>query len=325
MHSTLAMKRLLGGLLLAAAGTVTAQAAPRDTIRVLVGFSAGGAADIVARAFADQLRRTTGDNIVVENHPGAAGMIAIDSMLAAPATGQIVEVIPTRQITLAPLVTKTIKYDPIKDLVALGSLAEFGFGVATGQATNVTTMAAYEKWAHAHPEKSSFGFPGVGTPQQFIGVELGKLLHMPLAPIPYKGGANSVIDAIGGQISMLITTEQVLIPYQKQGKLHTLLITSKERNPMLPGVPTATEAGLPGLDERGWIGLFAKTGTPAKLVTQWRATVEKVVTDPQYISTMHNLGYGVPAKQPADFVKKLTSERAAWQKRVTASGFVATN
>ncbi|OWT54211.1 tripartite tricarboxylate transporter substrate-binding protein [Candidimonas nitroreducens] len=325
MHSIPAITRLLGCLLLAAAGTVTAQAAARDTIRVLVGFPAGGAVDIVARAFADQLRQSSGTTVVVENRPGAGGMIAIDSMLAAPASGQIVEVIPSSQITLAPLVTKAIKYDPLTDLVALGSLAEFGFGIATGPATKETTMAGYKDWANAHPDKSNFGFPGVGTPQQFIGVELGKQLHISYTPIAYKGGANSVIDVIGGQIATLVTTEQLLIPYQKQGKLHTLLITSKERNPMLPGVPTAIEVGLPDLDERGWVGLFIKSGTPAKLVTQWRAAVEKVVSNPKYAATMRNLGYGVPAKQPEDFAKKLASERATWQKRVKASGFVATN
>lgn len=295
-----------------------------STVKVLVGFPAGGVVDVVARAFADQLRVLTGATVVVENRPGAAGKLAIDALMAAPAQGDTLAVIPASVLALTPLVVKSATYDAVRDLSALGSLAEYGFGFAVGPgAPGVSTLQGYKAWAQANPKSSSYASPGLGTPQHFMGAQLAKTLGIELAHIPYKGGAAAVTDVIGGQVPMLITTEQLLPPHEAQGKLKTLFVTSRTRNPKMPQVPTAAEVGLAQLESMDWFGLFARTGTPAAKVADWRAVVGKVVADPKYAEAIRGMGYGVPATQPADFTRLLTDERAAWTARVRLTGFTA--
>lgn len=322
MHATSLLKRLLATGLLVAAATAGAQN-PGGTIKILVGFPAGGAPDAVARAFADELRQATGATVLVDNKPGASGKIAIDALLAASADGDTIALIPSSVLALVPLIVKTAKYDSGRDFVGLGSVAEYGFGVAAGPASRATTVQAYKAWATANPKQSSFATPGSGTPQHFLGAQLEKSLGIEIAHVPYKGGAAAVGDVIGGTVPLLITTEQLLVPHEGQGKLKTLFITSHQRNPKMPNVPTAREAGLPQLESVDWFGVFGKAGLPPAKVTQWRAQVEKVVASAKYQEAMKTMGYTVPARQPADFPKLLAAERAAWAERVKLSGFTA--
>lgn len=295
-----------------------------STVKLLVGFPAGGVVDVVARAFADQLRALTGATVVVENRPGAAGKLAIDALMAAPAQGDTLAVIPASVLALTPLVVKSATYDAVRDLSALGSLAEYGFGFAVGSgAPGVNTLQAFKTWALANPKSSSFASPGLGTPQHFMGAQLGKLLGIELAHIPYKGGAAAVTDVIGGQVPMLITTEQLLPPYETQGKLKTLFVTSRTRNPKMPQVPTAAEVGLAQLESMDWFGLFARAGTSPAKAAEWRTVLGKVLADAKYAEAIRGLGFGVPGTQPSDFVKLMTEERAAWTSRVRLTGFTA--
>lgn len=302
-----------------------AQTVP-GTVKILVGFPAGGVVDVVARAFADQLRGLGGATVVVENRPGAAGKLAIDALMAAPAQGDTLAVIPASVLALTPLVVKSATYDAVRDFSALGSLAEYGFGFAVGPgAPGVSTLQGYKAWAQANPKSSSFASPGLGTPQHFMGAQLARLLGIELAHIPYKGGAAAVTDVIGGQVPMLITTELLLPPHEAQGKLKTLFVTSRQRNPKMPQVPTAAEVGLAQLESMDWFGLFARTGTPPAKVAEWRALVGKVLADAKYAEAIKGMGYGVPAAQPVDFTRLLTEERAAWTARVRLTGFTATD
>lgn len=318
------IKRLLAIALVAITGAAAAQTGG-STVKILVGFPAGGAPDAVARAFADELRQLSGATVVVENRPGASGKIAIDTLLSATADGDTVALIPASVLALVPQVIKAAKYDSVRDFVALGSVAEYAFGIAAGPASKATSIGAYKDWAKASASQSSFATPGLGTPQHFLGVQLQKLLQIDLVHVPYKGGSPAVVDVIGGQIPLLITTEQLLVPYEGQGKLKALLVTSRQRNPKMPDVPTAREAGLPQLETVDWFGVFSKAGTPPAKVTQWRTHVGKVLASPKYQAAMKNLGYTVPVAQPADFPKLLAAERAAWTERVKLSGFSATD
>ncbi|MDE2457374.1 MAG: hypothetical protein KGL43_27605, partial [Burkholderiales bacterium] len=306
--------------LAAAAGIAAAQ--PGKTVRLLVGFPAGGAPDAVARAFADQMRQATGQAVVVENKPGASGKLAIDELRNARADGDTIAVIPASILALTPQVLKSARYDPVNDFVGLGSLAEYGFGVAAGPASGATDIAGYKAWAAKHPKDSNFATPGVGTPQHFLGAQLQKALGVELTHIPYKGGASAVTDVIGGQVALLITTEQLLVPYEGQ-KLHTLFITSARPNPRMPKVPTAREVGMPQLESTDWFGLFVQAGTPQAKVDEWRAAVAKITASPAYIAAMKNLGFSVPAKQPVDFIEPVKAAVAAWGRRVKLANFNA--
>jgi tripartite-type tricarboxylate transporter receptor subunit TctC len=323
MHHTSFVKRLISVGVLAVSTIVSAQPAANGNVKILVGFPAGGAPDAVARAFADQLRQTSGATVIVENRPGASGKIAIDALLSSPANGETIAVIPSSVLALVPQIVKSAKYDSVRDFVTLGSVAEYGFGVAAGPLSRATNVAGYKEWAKAHPKESSYGTPGLGTPQHFLGAQFEKVLGVDLTHVPYKGGAAAVTDVLGGTVPLLITTEQLLVPYEAQGTLRTLFITSSQRNPKMPNVPTAREAGMPQLEAVDWFGVFAKAGAPAANVTEWRTQLMKVIGSAKYQEVMKNQGYTVPSAQPADFPKLLAAERNGWAERVKASGFTA--
>lgn len=301
---------------------VHAQQAP--AIKVLVGFPAGGAPDAIARAFAEQVRQTSGVTMVVENRAGASGKLAIDALLAGPADALTVSVMPASLLALVPSVVKSARYDAQRDFIAAGNLAEYGFGIAAGPSSGALDLAAYRTWARANPKSSSFATPGTGTPQHFLGAQLQKGLGIELAHVPYKGGALAVNDVLGGQVPLLITTEQLLVPYEGQGKLKTLLVTSRTRNPRLPGVPTAREAGLPQLEATDWFGLFVKAGTPTAKVDELRTLIAKAIAAPAYKEALARMGYSMPQRQ-TDLAQQVGADQAAWVERVKLSGFTATD
>jgi tripartite-type tricarboxylate transporter receptor subunit TctC len=311
--------------LAACAYTSLAGAQATDTVKILVGFPAGGAPDAVARAYADQLRVATGATVVVENRAGASGKIAIDALLAGAADGQTLALIPSSVLALVPMVVKAAKYDALRDFVTIGSVAEYGFGIAASQTTGIGDFAALKPWLQGKGKAATYATPGLGTPQHFLGAQTAKALGSDLTHVPYRGGAAALTDVIGGQVPFLITTEQLLVPYEGQGKLKPLFITSRERNPRMPNVPTAREIGLSQLESTDWFGVFAKAGTPAAKVDELRGQLAKVVASITYRDAMKGMGYTVPLKQSSNFTQVLQTERAAWADRVKISGFEATD
>jgi len=308
-----------------AAMSNVAPAQPASSIRMLVGYPAGGAPDAVARAFAEHLRQNTGATVIVENRPGASGKLAIDALLTTPANGLTVAVMPSSTLLLVPMVVKSATYDVAKDFTALGNLAEYGFGFAAGPASGAADLAAFKTWVKANPTQVNYATPGTGTPQHFLGAQLQKALNTEMMHVPYKGGAAAMGDLLGGQVPFLITTEQLLVPSYKEGKLKTLFVTSPVRNPKMPTVPTAKEAGLPQLEVQDWFGLFVKSGTPTTQVEDWRAKIGKVTSSAGYQQAIANMGYTIPAKQLDNYAPQLETERKAWAERVKISGFKATD
>ena len=303
----------------------SAFAQEQKIVKILIGFPAGGAPDAVARAFAEQLRVSSGITATIENRTGASGKLAIDGVSAAPADGQTVMLMPLSILLMMPMTSTSAKFDVTRDFTALGSVAEYGFGVAAGPSSGASDLAGFKAWAKANPGKASYATPGAGTPQHFLGAELEKLLGVDLSHIPYRGGAPALNDLLGGQVPMLITTEQLLVPFQAQGKLKTLFITSHERNVKLPGVPTAREVGLPKLETTDWFGVFARAGTPPAKLEEWRALIARVLASQGYRDSVSGMGYTVPKNQTASLLPAIEADRAAWAERVRLSGFKATD
>lgn len=295
-----------------------------NSVKILVGFPAGGAPDAVARAYAEQLRAITGVTVMVENRAGASGKIAIDALLSGPADGQTLVLMPSSVLALVPLVVKSAKYDAVRDFITVGNVAEYGFGIAASQTTGIGDYANLKIWLRGKNKIASYATPGLGTPQHFLGAQLGKALEMEITHVPYRGGAAAVTDVIGGQVPLLITTEQLLVPYEGQGKIKPLFITSHERNPRMPLVPTARELGISQLESTDWFGIFVKAGTPSSKVDDLRIQLSKVVASSGYQDAMKAMGYAIPRKQSTNFSQVLQAERTAWSERVRISGFEAT-
>jgi tripartite-type tricarboxylate transporter receptor subunit TctC len=302
-----------------------AHAQSSSTLKVLVGFPAGGAPDAVARAFADQWRAISGGTVVVENRAGASGKLAVDTLLNAPADGQLLLIMPASVLNTAPMIMRSVKYDSVRDFTVIGNVAEYGFGVAAGPASAAQDLGAFKSWARIQGKSVGYATPGAGTPQHFLGVHLEKLLGITVTHVPYRGGAAAIQDVMSGEIPLLITTEQLLVPHEGQGKLKTLFITSRERNARMPAVPTARELGLTALESSDWFGLFVKSGTPVAKTEELRSQLLKVLTSTGYRDAMKHMGYTVPQRQSANFAQTLQSERAVWAERVKLSGYEATD
>lgn len=321
MKNSAIIRVLLTLIGLAASTFVGAQTSV--SLKILVGFPAGGAPDAVARVYADQLRTLTGATVIVENRAGASGKIAIDALLNGPADGLTMSIIPASVLNTVPLTVKSAKYDSVRDFIAVGSVAEYGFGVAAGPASAAQDLGGFKSWAIKQSRPIAYATPGAGTPQQFLGAHMQKILGFPMAHIPYKGGAAAIGDVISGEVPLLITTEQLLVPHEGQGKLKTLFVTSKERNARMPNVPTAREVGLSQLEASDWFGVFVRTGTSTSKVYELRSQLMKIVSSANYQDAMRKIGYSIPQKQAANFAQLLQSERAVWEERVKLSGFEA--
>lgn len=312
-------KKALAALLML--GCAVAAQAQTQPVRVLVGFPAGGAPDAVARAFADALRRVESVNVVVENKSGAAGLLAIETLLASGRAQDTLAVIPSSAALTVPMINANARYDAHRDLLPLGALADYGFGVAAGPSIDATSLEHVKAWAARNPGSASYATPGVGTPQHLMGVELESLLSTPLLHVPYRGGANAMADLLGGQVPLLITTAQLLVPQHTAGKLKTLFVTTQERHPQMPEVPTANEVGMAALTVQDWFGLFANPQMSPEEAQRWRRRVANVVADPAYQATLVEMGYVVPDRDPAMLVDTMTDEAQRWKNRVGLARF----
>ena len=305
------------GLLLGVTGMPHAQ----TPAKLLVGFPTGGAPDVVARLFADHVRKQGGATIVVENRTGASGTLAIDAVLAAPADGNTLALIPSAVLSLLPVTVKNARFNPNTDFTPLVSLGEYGFAIATGASVPVGSLDEFIKWARSNPAKASYGTPGLGTPQHFLGATLARSAGIDLIHVPYRGGAQALTDVLGGGTASLITTEALIIPHHAKKDLRGLFVTSPQRNPRMGDVPTAKEAGHAQLEAVDWFGLFVRNGTPADAVGRVRQQATQVVNSREYIDAVTQLGYRVMPASPDQLVRKVEQDVSSWSARVKLSGF----
>lgn len=171
---------------------------------ILVGFPAGGAPDAVARAYADQSRVVTCATVIVENRAGASGKIAIDALLVGAADGQTLALIPSSVLALVPMIVKSARYDALRDFITVGSVAEYGFGVAASQTIGVGDFGAFRFWARAQGKAAGYATPGSGTPQHFLGSQLAKAVGAELTHVPYRGGAAARVDELRAQLTKVL-------------------------------------------------------------------------------------------------------------------------
>lgn len=300
-----------------------ALAQPAAPLKLLVGFPPGGAPDVVARLYADQMKKATGANVVVENRAGASGKLAIDALFAASADGNTLALIPSAVLALIPHTLKSAKFNPTNDFVPIASLAEYGFTLATGPGVPRGNLEEFLKWVRSNPGKASFGTPGLGTPQHFLGASLAKTAGVDLAHVPYRGGAQALTDVLGGRTSSLITTEPLVVPLHAKKELNALIVTSPQRNLKMADVPTAQESGFVYLEAVDWFGLFARAGTPGEVVRRLQQQAGSVVALKEYVSAVTDLGYRVSPARPEQLRAMIEKDVSSWGTRVKVAGFTA--
>lgn len=315
---------VLAAAMLVAAVTGEAQTYPIKTVRIVVGFALGGSTDLTARIFAQELNRLWKTQVVVDNRPGASGMIGAELAAKAPADGHTLLVSPQTSIVVAPLIFKKINYEPMKDfatIAVIGSTPQLLVLHPSLPARNFKEFAALVKRGARTLSYASGGF---GSTPHMAGELLNTSLGVRVTHVPYKGENPGVADLLGGQVPYMFSNFPVVFPHVTAGKLRAVAITSLKRSPLAPQYPTVAESGIPGFDTATWSGLYAPSATPREVVGRIHAAIKKIQTAPEFRKRMLEQGIDqseadTPEKHAA-FVK---SETEKWGKVIREAGVKA--
>lgn len=319
------LKTLAGWATAASAGLAPgARAQDARTVRMIVGFPAGGSTDVVARLFADALRTASGQPVIVENVAGAAGRLGHQRVRGATPDGTTLLVTPAALMTLYPHVYAKLGYAPLKDFDPITSLASLAFTVVVSTAVvpeRVRTLDDLVDWFRANPNQASFASGGTGTPMHFAGVMLSQYAKQGLTHVPYKGATPMIQDLLGGQIPVAVTTLTDILPHVGGGRVRVLAVTSPRRSAYLPNVPTMVEYGAREISVTDWFGVFAPAGTPAATLDRLNEQLRAAITTPTIRETMNKLGLEPAGAARADFARTVESDTARWAPVVQATGF----
>lgn len=294
---------------------------PKGPVRILVGFSAGGSADIVGRLIAEKFRERTGLTTLVENKPGVSGVIATEATAKAPPDGNTMVLAAMTSTIMAKLTFTKLPYDPQKDLAPVCLVTTFQLVLTVTPSLPVTSMAQFAAWAKANPAKASFGVPAVGGHSHFFGLMLGKTLGVDMQVVPYKGSAPMVTDLSSGQLNLGISSLSDFLTSHKAGKVRIIATSGKERSLSAPELPTFTESGFPTLAGDGWLALYAPANTPPATVAALSAEISAVLKLPEIRERIVQLGMEPRGSTPAGLAEFDEAELKRWQPIVAASGF----
>ena len=314
---------MAGGAALALPGALQAQNKP--AIRILVGFPPGGATDAITRVVADRLPALLGQPVIIDNKPGVGGRIAADMLLAAPADGQTYMVAPNATPTFQMLVFKDqVKWNILKDFVSVAGLASYPLGMGVSLETGASNAREFIEWAKRNPGKGSFGTPGTGGQNHFLGVQLAKTAGIDLPVTPYKGSPPMVTDLVGGHVPSAISLLDGMMAQHRAGKIKVIGVFTRERSPLMPDIPTFAEQGIDVTSGEGWTGMWAKAGTPAAEVTRMQNAVRQVLQMPDVREIMTTKLWAYPLfRNGAELEAVQRAELAHWEPIIKASGFKA--
>lgn len=318
---TALLRRLaLATLLALAAAVASAQTYPSKPIRIVVPFPPGGATDILARDVAQKLTEAWGQQVIVDNRPGAGGNIGSELVAKAAPDGYTLEMgtVGTHAIN-ASLYAK-MPYDHVKDFVPVILVAAVPNVLEVNPAVPVDSVAELIAYAKANPGKLNFASSGNGTSIHLSGEQFKVMAGVKMTHVPYKGSAPALQDLLGGQVQLMFDNLPPSLPHIRAGKLRALAVTSATRAPALPDVPTVAEAGLPGFEASSWFGLLAPAGTPPAIVAKINAEVAKWIASPEAKEKLAKQGANAAGGTPEDFARHIAAETEKWAKVVKASG-----
>ncbi len=302
-----------------------ADAATLDkVVHIIVGFPAGGGTDIVARVLAQALQGDYASSIVVEDRPGASARLAVEYVKNAPADGSVMLFTPDFPLTLYPSSFKSLKYDPVKDFIAVGPAAKGSLVLVIGPAVpaDVKTLKDFIAWCKANPDKANVADTSPGATPHFTTVMLASEAKVTLTPVHYRGGAPAMEDLIGGHVPASVNPVSEVMAFAKAGKIRALAVTGEHRTPFLPDVPTMKEQGFNVVVE-SLTGVFVPAKTPAPIVTALNAAMRKATASKQMIDSLAKFGTEPTYMATADFTAWIKQEIARWRPVVKASGFKA--
>jgi len=309
-------------LLLLFATVLPAKAADyAGTVRILVGFPPGGATDVVARILGEKLRVIMNQPVIVENKPGAGGMIATQQLKAASPDGSTIMLTIDHSHVIIPLTFKSPGYDPLRDFTALAGVASYYNVMALSSTIPAKTPAEFGAWLKANPGKANYGIPAVGSVPQFAGLLVGQSLGTPMVAIPYKGGAPLVQDLLGGQVPAAFLSLTESIEHHRSGKMHVMAVSGTSRAKSAPDIPTFQELGIKGVDKNPWLAFFGPKGMQTEFMDRFGRAVSTALADPEVVEKLSKLGNVATYANSTQLQEWVTSASLHWGPVIKASGF----
>jgi tripartite-type tricarboxylate transporter receptor subunit TctC len=293
---------------------------PSKPIRIIVTFPAGGPADFVARAVAQALQEAWGQPVVVDNRPGAGGNIGMNVAAKAAPDGYTLVESSLGPMAISPFVYSSVPYDPLKDLTPIVLAATNPFFLAVRPTLPANNLQEFVALAKAKPNTLTMSSSGVASPSHLAGSLLQSMAGISLTHVPYKGAGESIPAVVNGQVDIAVETPLLIVPQVKAGKLKALLVSTAERSPMLPDVPTGKESGLPDFVASSWYGFHAPAGTPKPIVDKINAEIVKALKSPEMRERFASVGVTAVSTTPAEFTTFVEGEMAKWGKLIRAIG-----
>ncbi len=297
-----------------------AQGYPSKPVRIVAPFGAGSTIDIIGRLIAPKLTDVLGQPVIVENRPGAGGMIGMDAVAKSAPDGHTLIIGALGPLAMNPALYPKTPFDPVKDFAAVCLLATGPVVIAVHPSIPAQTVKDLIDLAKKRPGQLNFGSPGVGSSPHLTG-ELFKLItKTDIVHVPYKGNAEAITDLIGGQLSIVFTGVPPVVPLAKAGKVRLLATTGKQRMPNLPEVPTIREAGIEGADVLIWYGVVAPAATPKDVVARLNREIVKIMNTPDVREKFSQQGVDPASSTPDEFAQMIRDEVTRWGKVIRSAG-----
>ena len=310
------MKTLIASLVLTACTSVCA-AWPEKPIKILVGYTAGGSTDVVARILAPRLSEKLGQPVVVENKPGGAGDLAAEVMLQGPADGYTLMMSTVALHAINPGLLKQ-NFHPLDDFAPIAFVCSYPMIMIASPQTTFRTLPELRSFTASTP--AFYSSSGVGSPGHLSGELLRNRAALNLTHVPYKGGAPSVVAIMSGEAQVNFATLPAVVPQIRGGKVRAVALASKQRNPAVPEVPTMSEWGMADFEVGTWSALIAPKGVPAEVVQKVNAAVNALLSDPAIRQRLIDDGAEVQAMSVSEFAVFMRAENARWVKVVKDAG-----
>jgi len=294
---------------------------PAKNVRIIVGLAPGGTTDVFTRILAQRLTEAWSQNVIVENRPGASGMIGADAVAKAAPDGYTLLVSPQTSLAVAPALYGKAPYDTAKDFAPISLLGSTPLLMIVHPSFPAKTFNEFV--ALAKRQQLTFGSGGVGSSPHMAGELLGARLGIKMTHVPYKGENPAIADTIGGQIPIMFGNLPVAVPHVQSGKVRALANTTAKRSPLAPDIPTVSEAGLKDFAIATWYGMLAPVNTPPELAARIQRDAARVLTQTDTRDRLTKLGVDLVLNTPEEFRTYLQSEIARYTKIVKAAGLKA--
>ncbi len=293
---------------------------PVKPIRMLVGFAAGGGTDTTARAVAQKMSASMGQQIIVDNRGGAGGNIATELVTKAPPDGYTILMGTIAALAINPTLYGNLTFDPLKDLAPVSQAVNQSNILVAHPSVPVKSVKELVALAKAKPGQLTFGSSGVGGTGHLAGVLFDTLAGTKLTHVPYKGGGPAMIELIGGQVNLVFATPPTAVPHIKSGKIRGLAVTTLKRSTIMPDLPTIAESGLKGYDANNWYGVVVPAKTPQPIIAKLNTEIIKALSAPDLKELFFSQGLEPAPSTPEQFGAYIKSELSKWAKVIKASG-----